>query len=154
MSYTSPTHGCNPSESSSLYLNADDLAKIIFNDSQTSVQIEYLENFDVSTIDVKTLFEMLLMITTYGLKQYYGNDDGKVDITNLTETEITTINAKLSQINIQLIVDMVSRIDWHFGKQIVSYDQINITNKTVLSELKAVFDRGDYIIIWFNRLSK
>ena len=154
MSYTSPTHGCNPSESSSLYLNADDLAKIIFNDSQTSVQIEYLENFDVSTIDVKTLFEMLLMITTYGLKQYYGNDDGKVDITNLTDTEITTINAKLSQLNIQLIVDMVSRIDWHFGKQIVSYERININNKTVLSELKAVFDRGDYIIIWFNRLSK
>ena len=139
------------SQNTNVYLNADDLGEVIFSNGLTENNNK-LNNFDISTIDLKTLFEMLLMITTFGLKKYYGTNDGTVDITTLKIDELNNINSYLKKINIQLNIQIISRIHWVFGIPIKKYDEIKINSKTNLSDLKVIFDRGDYYIISFSKL--
>jgi len=135
----------------SVYLDADDIASIIFSQDINEIQQEHLNNFDIDSLDIKTLFEMLLMITTAGLKIFFGNSEGKVDITLLDSEKIQFLNSKLKHIGVQLNVDIISILDWNFGKQVESYDKIKINKSTKFDELKAIFNRGDYFVISFSK---
>ena len=141
---------CSP-EVSNVYLDADDIASIIFSQEINEIQQEHLNNFDIDSLDIKTLFEMLLMITTTGLKFFFSNSEGKVDITLLDLEKIQFLNSKLKHIGVQLNVDIISILHWNFGKQVESYDKIKINKSTKLDELKAIFNRGDYFVISFSK---
>ena len=144
---------CSP-EISKVYLDADDLASIIYSQEINEIQQDHLNKFDLDSIDLKTLFEMLLMITTAGLKLFYGNSEGKVDITLLDQNKIDFLNSKLKYLGVKLNVNIISILDWIFGKQIDSYDKINITRTTQLEELKAIFNRGNYFVISFSKIKQ
>lgn len=143
---------CSP-EVSQVYLNADDIADIIYSQEINEIQQEHLNNFDINSIELKTRFELLLMITTAGLKLFYGNSEGKVDITLLDEEKIQFLNSKLKYLGIYLNVEIISILHWNFGQQVESYDKIKITRSTKLEELKAIFNRGNYFVISFSKIN-
>ena len=122
---------------------------MVFSDILSETDISKLE---FSSIDLKTYFEMLVIITTEGMKQLYGNDDNKVDVGNLTSEKIDTINQYLKKLKINLCVDIISRIQWNFGNIHTSYKDIIINKNTKLEELKFILDRNNYIVISFKTL--
>lgn len=137
------------SNDNNLHMDAYQIADMVFSDILSETDISKLE---FSSIDLKTYFEMLVIITTEGMKQLYGNDDNKVDVGNLTSEKIDTINQYLKKLKINLCVDIISRIQWNFGNIHTSYKDIIINKNTKLEELKFILDRNNYIVISFKTL--
>ena len=87
------------SNHNNLHMDAYQIADMVFSDILSETDISQLE---FSSIDLKTYFEMLVIITTEGMKQLYGTDDNKVDVGNLTSKKIDTINQYLKKLKINL----------------------------------------------------
>jgi len=134
------------SNDNNLHLDAYQIADMVFSDTLSQTDLSKLE---FSSIDLKTYFEMLVIITTEGLKKFYGTDDNKVDVGNLTSEKIDTINKYLKKLKIKLCVDIISRIQWNFGNKHTSYKELIINRNTKLEELKFILDRNNYIVISF-----
>jgi hypothetical protein len=134
------------SNENNLHLDAYQIADMVFSDTLTQTDLSKLE---FSSLDLKTYFEMLVIITTEGLKKFYGTDDNKVDVGNLTSEKIDTINKYLKKLKIKLCVDLISRIQWNFGNNHTSYKELVINRNTELEELKFILDRNNYIVISF-----
>ena len=141
-------------ESSAVSLDANEIAALVF--SEDEIGEEYKKSVDdlFLSLDLKTYFELLVIITTEGMKKNYGGNDNIVDVTNLTETNIQFINGYLKKIKVKLVVDVISRIDWNFdvSKQKKSYKEVAINMTTKLNDLNFILDKGAYIVISFEKL--
>ena len=134
------------SSDNNLHMDAYQIADMVFSDTLTSTD---LSNLEFSSIDLKTYFEMLVIITTEGLKKFYGKDN-KVDVGNLTSEKIDRVNGYLKKLKIRLCVDIISRIQWNFGNNHTSYKELVVNRNTTLDELKFILDRNDYVVISFH----
>jgi hypothetical protein len=132
-----------------LHLDAYQIADMIFSDTLSNTELSKLE---FSSIDIKTYFEMLIIITTEGMKKFYGVDN-KVDVGDLTNEKIYKLNDYLKKIKIKLCIDIISRIQWNFGNKCISYKEIVINRNTRLEELKFILDRNNYIVISFQTIN-
>ena len=140
---------CGFQSNNHITLDAAEITDIVFSDHENADN-----KLDFSSLDLKTYFEMLMIVTTEGMKRLYGNSDGTVTIQNLTIDNITKINTYLKKIKVELNIKLISRVDWNFNnsyKTYKTYEEIEITSKTKLEELKYIFDRDNYIVIWFTR---
>ena len=137
------------SNDNNLHLDAHQIADMVFSDTLSQTDLSKLE---FSSIDLKTYFEMLVIITTEGLKKFYGTDNNKVDVGNLTSEKIDTINQYFKKLKIKLCVDIISRIQWNFGNKHPSYKELVINRNTELEELKFILDRNNYIVISFQTI--
>ena len=133
------------SNNNDLHLDAYQIADMIFSDTLSKTDLSKLE---FSSIDLKTYFEMLIIITTEGMKKFYGVDN-KVDVGDLNNEKIDKLNDYLKKIKIKLCIDIISRIQWNFGNKCISYKEIVINRNTTLDELKFILDRNNYIVISF-----
>ena len=143
--------GLNQNEIS---LDAGEISNLIF--SHDEIEKEYLESMlnNFNTLDLKTYFEMLLIVTTEGLKKYYGDSEQKVDITNLNSGNIDLINSFLKKIKVELNVNIVSEFEWNFNERVRKTDfrQLVISTSTKLDDLFFVLKRGNYVVISFQKL--
>ena len=104
------------------------------------------------TDNLKDLFENLLDIFTNGMKIHYGNSDGTVDLSSLTQENIVNFNKYFNSFGISLIIQIdnnavINGADY----QSIKYTNINITNETKLSDLKLPFlSSGIVYIISFD----
>mgnify|MGYP006076299695 CR=1 FL=1 len=137
------------SNDTNLHLDAYQIADMIFSDTLSNTELSKLE---FSSIDIKTYFEMLIIITTEGMKKFYGVDN-KVDVGDLTNEKIYKLNDYLKKIKIKLCIDIISRIQWNFGNKCISYKEIVINRNTRLEELKFILDRNNYIVISFQTIN-
>ena len=137
------------SNDNNLHLDAHQIADMVFSDTLSQTDLSKLE---FSSIDLKTYFEMLVIITTEGLKKFYGTDNNKVDVGNLTSEKIDTINQYFKKLKIKLCVDIISRIQWNYGNKHPSYKELVINRNTELEELKFILDRNNYIVISFQTI--
>ena len=135
-------------------LDAGEIANLVF--SQDEIEKEYLDSMlsNFNSLDLKTYFEMLLIVTTEGLKKYYGDGEQKVDITNLNSGNIDLINSFLKKIKVELKVDMISEFEWNFNEKVRKTDfrQFVITTSTNLNDLFFVLKRGCYLVISFQKI--
>lgn len=132
-----------------LTLDAYQIAEIIFSDNTNT----NIQKFNFEDMDLKTYFEMLLIITTEGMKNKYGEPDSTIDISNLSKENIDDINSYLIHLDVRLNIEIIDRITWNFSeKKIKSWNDININSKTQLEELKFILDKNDFIIIYFSKL--
>ena len=135
-------------------LDAGEIANLVF--SQDDIEKEYLDSMlsNFNSLDLKTYFEMLLIVTTEGLKKYYGDGEQKVDITNLNSGNIDLINSFLKKIKVELKVDMISEFEWNFNESARKTDfrQLVISNSTTINDLFFVLKRGCYLVISFQKI--
>lgn len=109
-------------------------------------------NLEFETDNLKDLFENLLDIFTNGMKIHYGNSDGTVDLSSLTQENIVNFNKYFNSFGISLIIQIdnnaiINGADY----QSIKYTNINITNETKLSDLKLPFlSSGIVYIISFD----
>lgn len=139
-------NSCNTQSSNHITLDAGEITDIVF-----SVNEDTTNKLDFSYLDLKTYFEMLMIVTTEGLKRLFGSSTGTINIEELTTDDISLVNKYLKKINIKLNIDIISRVNWNFNNPYKMYKEIDITSNTKLEELKYVFDRNNYILIWFTR---
>ena len=109
-------------------------------------------NLEFETDNLKDLFENLLDIFTNGMKIHYGNSDGTVELSSLTQENIVNFNKYFNSFGISLIIQIdnnaiINGADY----QSIKYTNINITNETKLSDLKLPFlSSGIVYIISFD----
>jgi len=135
-------------------LDAYEIANLVF--SSDDIEKEYLDSMlqSFKTLYIKTYFEMLLIITTEGLKKYYGDNEQKVNIGNLNHGNIVLINSFLKKINIELIVNVHSPTEWNFNDSIKKTDfrHLLITTSTTLNDMYFVLERDSFIVISFQKV--
>jgi hypothetical protein len=135
-------------------LDANEISNLVF--SSDDIEKDYLDSMlnSFKTLDLKTYFEMLLIVTTEGLKKHYGNSNQKVNITNLNSENIQFLNSFLRKIKVELNVDIVSYNDWNLNENLRKTDfrKLVMFKGTTLNDLFFILDRDAYIIISFNSL--
>ena len=133
-------------ETVTLGLDAYEIASNVFSDNG-----ELDNNFTFEDVDLKTLFEMLLIIFTEGLKKYHGNEDNTVNLCDLVQEDIDKINTYLKKINIKADMKVYDYFMWnlYFTNIIKPYTDIEVTNETSLQELKSIFKRDKVFVIFF-----
>jgi len=127
-------------------LDAYEIADKIFSDNN-----EFNKNFSFENVDTKTFFEMLLIITVEGLKKFYGNNEGKVDITILSKEDINKINKYLEKINIKLIFTILDTLRYTFYNSnalLENFTDVNITNDTKISSLNYVIKKHELNLVY------
>jgi hypothetical protein len=132
-----------------LELDAYDISRRIF-----SNDTELNNNFSFENMDIRTLFEMLLIIFTEGLKKYNGNEDSTVNINELTDDDIRKINVYLQKIGVKVIIDYSDYFMWNLflENKLKLYNEIDIDDNTKLKELKYIFKKDKIYIINFDYL--
>jgi hypothetical protein len=122
-----------------LELDAYDIAYQVFSDDSLLDN-----NFSFENVDLLTLFEMLMIILTEGLKKFFGNDH---NIVNLNKNEIYKLNNYMKKINIRFNLQINE-----YNSNIKSYNQIDINNETQLRELNYIVRREKLYNINFDYL--
>ena len=129
-------------------MDAYEIAEHLFND-------KFLySNIDISTPDqdLKTYFEMLIIIMVEGLKKFFGDDNEQVNIENLSMNDFNKINEYLNHIHININLQIFDRENWeHTHKQNnILYNKIVINNTTKLEDLKFIIEKTNIYVINFN----
>ena len=133
-------------ETVTLELDAYEIANKVF--SQNG---ELDNNFTFEDVDLKTLFEMLLIIFTEGLKKFHGKEDNTVNLCELTQEDLNNMNNYLKKINIKADLKVYDYFMWNRYLEGVTkpYTEIEINNETSLRDLKYIFKRDKVFIIFF-----
>lgn len=80
------------------------------------------------------IYEQLLQIFVDGLKYFYSNDDGKVDVTKLSIDNITKIQKYFESMNFLSKVDVFDLNNYEFKFPDYFKNQDKIQSNTVLNE--------------------
>ena len=141
-------------ESNAISLDAFEIANLIFSDEAIETQYKESLLFNLKSLDLKTYFEMLVIVATEGMKLNYAGSDNLVDVSNLTQDNIDYINTFLKKLNVKMIVEVISLIEWNFdeSKRKKSYKELLVNTKTKLSELYFILEKGNYLAISFEKL--
>ena len=129
-----------------LELDAYEITEKVFSNSS-----ELDNNFTFENVDLKTLFEMLLIIFTEGLKKFYGKEDNTVNLCELVQENIDNINNYLKKIKIKADLKVYDYFMWNLYVQDITkpYTDIVITDQTKLNELKYIFKRDKVFVVNF-----
>jgi len=145
---------CNPNNIS---LDANEIAMLVYSDDEIDAEYKnsLLSSFDL--LDIKTYFEMLLLVTTEGMKTFFGDQNMQVDVGKITENNIMIINNHLKKINVKVIINTYTKEELN-RLNIQSYnDYLNKNNLTKinnlnLTKLNYIIQRGDFIVISFEKI--
>ena len=127
-------------------LDAYEIAAKIFSDNS-----ELDKNFSFENIDVKTFFEMLLIITVEGLKKYYADENNKVNITNLTKQNVDKINTFLEKIKVKLnfkVYDILSYTIFKENGLIKNFTTMEINDNTKLNTLNYIINKNEINLVY------
>ena len=110
-------------------MDAYEISEEIFNNNNIT------SNFTIHNTELINYFEMLLIITTEGLKKFFSKNN-KINIEELSYNDIEKINTFLKKINIKINFKFFNNIEWNNNaKKIIPYNKILINNNTNLEEL-------------------
>ena len=127
-------------------MDAYEIAEKVFSENS-----ELNRNFCFENVDVKTFFEMLLIITVEGLKKYYGDENEKVNITNLTKDDVDKINKYLEKINIKLNFKIYDTITYFIYKEnglLKNFTEMEINDNTPLNSINYIIKKNEMNIIY------
>ena len=135
-------------------LDAKEISTIIFSDIE-DIENEYKNAIETALLelDLRTFFELLIIVSTEGLKKYFGSND-IVDLTRLSSNDYDKINSYLKKLKVKINIDIVNKLFWVVSPEIrkLSYKEISITKDTKLEELFYIINKDDFIVISFERL--
>ena len=121
-------------------LDAYEIADQIFKDNS-----DFNKNVSFENVNTRTFFEMLLIITVEGLKKFYGDENNKVNITNLTKDDVDKINKYLQKINVKLnfkIYDFITYTSLMDKQELKNFKDMIITNNTNLKEINYIIKKS------------
>ena len=126
-------------------LDAYEIASKVFSDDNT-----FNKNFSFENVDVKTFFEMLLIITVEGLTKFYGDENNKVDITLLNNKDVVKINKYLEKINVKLVFKVYDILTYTIFKNnslIKNFKTMNIDDNTPLNTINYIIEKQNFVYV-------
>jgi|TARA_B110000495_G_C22670647_1_gene396412 hypothetical protein len=114
----------------------DDFIKYMFEKEpkpKDSIQLECPDIVEGKNIHLH-IFEQLLMIYVQGLKHLWSDEEGKVDLTNLTEDNINLMKRYFESINYNVNIEVFDLQTYQFKFPDYFKNQENITDKTFLPD--------------------
>jgi len=90
--------------------------------------------FGNGEMNLKDLFEKLLMVFMEGMKVLYSNSNGTIDLSSISNRKLEKFNEYMNSFGLQVYIDKSRDIEKDYSK--IKYTNININNKTKLNELK------------------
>lgn len=127
-------------------LDAYEIAEKVFSENN-----ELNRNFSFENVDVKTFFEMLLIITVEGLKKYYGDENNKVDLTILSKDDVDKINKYLEKINVKLqfkIYDTISYLIYKENGLLKNFNDMEINENTPLNSINYIVIKQEINLVY------
>ena len=109
-------------------------------------------NYSFEDLDLKTLFEMLLIITTEGLKKFYGKNN-RINIVEISDENIENINNYLKKIGVKTILKTYDNSTWdrlQLNYLIPDYRIYKIRSDTKLNDLNYVHSEDFKTVISFD----
>ena len=109
-------------------------------------------NYSFDNLDLKTLFEMLLIIVTEGLKKFYGKDN-RINIVEITDDNIININNYLKKIGVKTKLQTYDNNTWDQNQihyLLPDYRNYKIRSDTKLNDLNFVHSQDFKTIITFD----
>ena len=109
-------------------------------------------NYSFEDLDLKTLFEMLLIITTEGLKKFYGKNN-RINIIEISDENIENINNYLKKIGVKTILKTYDNSTWdqhQLNYLLPDFRTYKIRNDTKLSDLNYVHSEEFKTVISFD----
>ena len=109
-------------------------------------------NYSFEDLDLKTLFEMLLIIVTEGLKKFYGKND-KINIAELTDDNINNINSYLKKIGVKTQLKTYNNASWEqlqLNYLLPDFRTYKIRSDTKLNDLNYVHSQDFKTVISFD----
>ena len=114
----------------------DDFIKYMFEEEpkpKESIQLECPDIVEGKNIHLH-IFEQLLMIYVQGLKHKWSNGDGKVDLSQLTEGNISLMKRYFESINYIVNIEVFDLSTYQFKFPDYFKNQEHITEKTLLTD--------------------
>ena len=109
-------------------------------------------NYSFEDLDLKTLFEMLLIIVTEGLKKFYGKNN-KINIAELTDDNISNINSYLKKIGVKTILKTYNNSSWEqlqLNYLLPDFRTYKIRSDSKLNDLNYVHSQDFKTVISFD----
>ena len=106
-------------------------------------------DISVNNHDLKTYFEMCVLITVQGFKHFFSNENNIVDIQNLSLEDFNKINNYLNHLNIDMKLKIINKDE--FDKQNIKYyEELIVNNNTKLEDFNFIIKKDNYYIINFS----
>ena len=105
-------------------------------------------NYQLDNLDIKTFFELLILVLIDGIKIVYNTD--KIDLSKLNNKEVEIINTYLKKLGIKCSIKIYNLISWKYlngESSIKDYRKYDITNKTELKELNYIITHDNYYYV-------
>jgi hypothetical protein len=110
-----------------------DFANTIFTQSVKPPKTFEIECEDMDIVD---LFEYLLVVMTNGLKIKYGNGEGKVDLTNLSDENLKLVNDYFHSFGFEcMYVVYPIEAEHTINFEDISYQNIELSDNTKLTDM-------------------
>lgn len=109
-------------------------------------------NYSFENLDLKTLFEMLLIIVTEGLKKFYGKNN-RINIVELKSEHITNVNNYLKKIGVKTQLKTYDNNTWdqlQLHYLLPDFRTYKIRSDTKLSDLNYVHSEDFKTVISFD----
>lgn len=109
-------------------------------------------NYSFEDLDLKTLFEMLLIIVTEGLKKFYGKNN-RINIAELSDDNIKNINNYLKKIGVKTQLKTYDNNTWEqlqLNYLLPDFRTYKIRNDTKLNDLNYVHSQDFKTVISFD----
>ena len=109
-------------------------------------------NYSFEDLDLKTLFEMLLIIVTEGLKKFYGKNN-RINIAELSDDNIKNINNYLKKIGVKTQLKTYDNNTWEqlqLNYLLPDFRSYKIRNDTKLNDLNYVHSQDFKTVISFD----
>ena len=128
-------------------MNINELIDIVFSDGikpPRSIQLDLGGN----DMDIKDVFEFLLTFFTEGMKLLYGDSRGKVDLSQLSESDIRLLAQYIQSIGFGCLITVYPPKEANkYDFMAIKYTNVQITSNTKLEELKLPLRSKDTVYV-------
>ena len=112
-----------------------ELDKIIDTIFSKEPQPKFSIQLQFENSNVKELFEIMLMITTNGMRLQFGNPEGKVNLEDLNKKDIQKFNQYMNSFGMSIFID-IENYNPSKDYEALKYNKQKINSKTELKSLK------------------
>ena len=128
-------------------MNINELIDVVFSDGikpPRSIQIDLGGN----DMNIKDVFEFLLTFFTEGMKLLYGDSNGKVNLDQLSESEIKLLAQYIQSIGFGCQITVYPPEEANkYDFMAIKYTNVQITSDTRLEELKLPLRSNDKVYV-------
>lgn len=136
-------------------MDAKELAQKIFSREPKDAKSYGLKLDEDDSMDVIELFEFLLMVFNYGMRILFGDEDGKVDLTEVSNADFEKVDKYFNSFYFRcMYVVYPAEAAQHVDFNKLSYKNMKITKETRLSDLALpIMVKDKVFVIGFDKLS-